>query len=459
MPDDVDQDDFRSVLASVDRTGRRTWVYAHIVAGAWRRRRSVVAALLAGLLLALPHLSIGGQPMLRLDIPHRQFAVAGQVFWPQDFSYLVLLVLMFIVATALAVALVGRLFCGWLCPHNLFLEFVYRPLERLVQGTAIQRIRRDQKGGDPLRKALTWLAYGVVSAILANTLIALFTGPGAFRYGLVLDVAGNPNAAICWVFVFAALLFNFGWFREQTCTIVCPYGRLQSAMLDPHSLLVAYDPRRGEPRGKPSATTGDCVDCGLCVAVCPTAIDIRNGSQMECLHCGACVDACNGVMAKLDRAPDLIGFSSEMQLQGKRRRLVRVRTALYGVVLIALTAVLGWRIAGRQDVEALVLRQGQLPVLAQDAEGREVVRQIMTLSLLNRTGVTATLTVALPAELEARLVTQNPLIEIPPNQRVEVLTVIDIPRRRMGPGDLHTMLTLASAGHPDRQLPITLRAP
>ena len=195
MNDGSDQDDFRSVLASVDRTGRRQWVYVHIVAGVWRRRRALVAALLSGFLLVLPYLSIGGQPMLRLDIPHRQFIVAGQVFWPQDFSYVVLLVLMFIVATALGVAVVGRLFCGWLCPHNLFLEFVYRPLERLLQGSAVQRMRRDQAGDNVLRKALTWVAYGVVSGILANTLIALFTGPQAFRLGLFLNVAESPDAA------------------------------------------------------------------------------------------------------------------------------------------------------------------------------------------------------------------------------------------------------------------------
>ncbi|MBA3938043.1 MAG: 4Fe-4S binding protein, partial [Planctomycetes bacterium] len=246
-------DDFRSVLASVDSQGRRQWLYVHAIGGVWRRRRALVAVVLIGFFLALPHVTVGGMPALLIDIPQRRFTIAGHIFWPQDFIYLLLFVLIAIVATALTVALVGRFFCGWLCPHNVFLEMVYRPLERLAEGVAVKRRRRDQDGGDAsrvVRKAVKWVAFLAVTVVLANTMTALFTGVEAFRWGFVLDVAAHPDAAIFWALFAGAVLFNFAWFREQTCTIVCPYGRLQSAMLDPHSLVPAYDPRRGEPRGK-----------------------------------------------------------------------------------------------------------------------------------------------------------------------------------------------------------------
>jgi cytochrome c oxidase accessory protein FixG len=481
MDDSVD--DFRSVMASVDRQGRRRWLHVHLLAGAWRRRRQALALALIGGFLLLPHLSRAGLPMLLIDIPHRRYVVAGQVFWPQDLSYLLLFVLIAIIGTLLAVALAGRVFCGWLCPHNLLLELVYRPLERLLEGPAHRRARQDRGPRTvalALRKAAKWTAYLALSVGLAATCTALFTGPQAFAWGVLIDAGEHPAAATFQALLSAAILFDFAWFREQTCTIVCPYGRLQSAMLDPHSLVPAYDARRGEPRGKPAARAapaaaaaapialdgpapalarGDCVDCGLCVSVCPTGIDIRNGSQLECIHCAACIDACDGVMARLGRAKGLIAYRSENQLQGRPRRTLRGRTLLYAAVLLALVGISAVRIAGRSGLEAMSLRVDAMPRVELDAERREVVRQPLPLSLSNRTGEAQRLTLSLPAGLDAHLIMQYPVVELAPNQRLELTPIVDVPRGRFAAGDCATILVIASDRGSRLELPITLRAP
>ena len=452
--------DFRSVMASVDHTGRRQWLYVHLVMGAWRKRRIVLAFFLIGFYLALPYLSVGGQPALLLDIPKRQFTVAGMMFWPQDFSYLLLLILMFVVGTALLVALVGRFFCGWLCPHNVFLETVYRPLERLFEGPAVKRINRAKgKIGGLGRPYASWVGYTAVSAFLAATMTMLFTGPQAFSYVLWLDVANYPNAAIFYAIATGLILFNFAWFREQTCTIVCPYGRLQSAMLDPHSLVVAYDAKRGDPRGKPGVVTGDCVDCNLCVTVCPTGIDIRNGNQMECIHCTACIDVCNDVMSKLQRPPNLIGFSSETEMAGNKRKIVRLRTVIYSLILVGLMTAFVFLITLRADIEASILRSGILPIKTPNELGTEVVRQLVKISLINRTGHLKKITLSLPAELQSVIVMTPSVVELLPNSKVEIMPVIDVPSALFQAGAINTTVTLHENDSTSYTLTMTLQLP
>jgi cytochrome c oxidase accessory protein FixG len=467
--DDV-SDDFRSVMASVDRRGRRKWVYVHIVPGIWRRRRLVVAYLITALVIALPHLRIAGRPVLCIDFPHSQYTVLGQVFWPQDLSYLLLLLLMAIIGTLLAVSLVGRVFCGWLCPHNALLEFIFRPIEELLEGPAHRRIRQDHAGLHPgliLRKLVKWALFLLVCMTLASAVAALFTGADAMVGGIHIDAAEHPGGALFAGLLTAAMLFNFAWFREQTCTIVCPYGRLQAAMLDRHSLVPAYDARRGEPRGKAAksaaaeapAALGDCVDCKLCVSVCPTAIDIRNGSQLECINCLACIDACDGVMAKLGRPAGLIAYRSENQLSGQPRQVLRPRTLIYGAVLAVLLAVSAIRIGSRTDLQVMRLRVGAMPSLVRDAAGNQLVRQDLTLSVINRTGDEQRVTFGLPDDLGASLHLVEPVVVLGPNQRREITPTVDIPEQRLHGSDRATILSITSSSGTHVDLPITLRAP
>jgi cytochrome c oxidase accessory protein FixG len=464
-------DDFRSVLASVDRRGRRRWVYAHIVPGFWRRRRLLAAYAMTAFVIVLPHLRLAGRPMLRIDLPHSRYAVLGQVFWPQDLSYLLLFVLITIIGTLLAVALAGRVFCGWVCPHNAMLECIFRPIEAMLEGPAHRRMQQDHEGigfALMMRKGAKWSLYALLCLVLATSIAALFTGSDAMVMGLCIDAGHHPAGAVFASVLAALMLFNFAWFREQTCTIVCPYGRLQAAMLDRHSLVPAYDARRGEPRGKAAAkghpgsgvqALGDCVDCKLCVAVCPTAIDIRNGSQLECINCSACIDACDGVMARLARPPGLIAYRSENQLNGKPRQAIRLRTVLYGAVLALLIATAALRIANRSDLQVMLLRVGSMPAIAEDGSGHHLVRQVFPLSLSNRSGAEQRLSFGLPSDLHASLHLADPILVLAPDQRIEMATIIDVPQERMNGGDRSTILSITSSSGAHVELPITLRAP
>lgn len=452
-----DTGDFRSILYTVGSDGRRKWIYAQILAGAWRTRRRLVSLVLIGFYLALPFLTVGGNPFLRFDLPKRQFWILGHAFWPQDLSYLLFFVLIAIIATLLAVALAGRVFCGWGCPHNVFLEMVFRPIEAFIQGDAWSRARRDREGGNGLRRVLTWGAFALVAGVLANTATALFVGTEAFRWGLVVDPVTHPAAAGFFAVFFALIMINFAWFREQTCLVVCPYGRFQSVLLDPHSLTVGYDVRRGEPRGKPGTATGDCIDCGLCVAVCPTGVDIRNGNQLECIHCTACIDACDGIMAKLKRPPGLIRYASEVGLAGGTRRVLRPRTVLYAVLLVILGTVAVWRVTDRQPILATLLRPVGMPLFVEQDGGRWV-RQAVTLSLVNRSGAAQQLTISIPAEPAARIALQHALIDLPVDARIELTPTIDLPAERLTT-DQRPTLRLTSADGRTTDLAITLRRP
>ncbi|MBN8526361.1 MAG: cytochrome c oxidase accessory protein CcoG [Planctomycetes bacterium] len=423
-------EDFRSVLASVQQDGQRKWVGARILWGRWRAWRMALAVPLTAFYCAIPFVSVGGKPALQFDLAARKFYVAGVAFWPQDLSYFVILVLLGIVGTLLTVALLGRVFCGWFCPHNVFLEMVFRPVEHLVLGGP----------GSPQktpfwRAALMWLVFAVIAGGLANAGTAIFVGADAFRHHLILDWAGHPYAAVCWVVFFGIILFNFGWFREQTCTIVCPYGRFQTAMLDPHTLTVAYDARRGEPRGHlqhapapDEPKLGDCVDCGMCVRVCPTAIDIRNGNQLECIHCAACVDACDMVMGKLGRPKGLVRYAAEVQLAGQKRAIVRPRTILYTVVCCVLVALLVWRLQGRSEVLVAPLRQTAIPVREADPDGRDCVRAALPLSLVSRSDTALRARIVLGDAVQAKIILPQPVVELPPGQRVLATPIVYIPR-------------------------------
>ena len=430
-----DKPDFKSVLATVDQAGRRRWVEARIVWGRWRRLRYAVAMPLIAFYCAIPFVHVGGHPAFQVDLVERRLWIAGIAFWPQDLSYFVILVLLGIVGTLLTVAWLGRVFCGWFCPHNVFLELLFRPVEHVLLGGP----------GSPLktvwwRAGLMWAVFALIAGGLANAGTAIFIGADAFGSYLLLDWAGHPYATVFWAVLFGVILFNFGWFREQTCTIVCPYGRFQTAMLDPHTLTVAYDATRGEPRGhrshgaaaglQPPASSlqplGQCIDCGLCVRVCPTGIDIRNGNQLECLHCTACIDACDGIMDKVGSPRGLIRFASEEQFAGRKRLVFRPRNLLYLVVILVLVGLLAWRLAGRTEVLVAPLTQTAAPVREADPEGRSCVRAVLPLSLVNRTGVLLEATVVLPG-LDARVVLPHPTVALAPGQRTAVTPIVYIP--------------------------------
>lgn len=399
-------------LGTTDETGNRIFVYTADVRGQFRRYRTVVQAVLIVFFLVLPWLKINGRQALLLNIPNRHFEIFGLSLRSHDAPLLLFLLLGTALGLALMTALFGRVWCGWACPQTVFIDGVFRRVERWIEGAALERMRNDRNLLQPkvlLRKILKWVAFTVIAVLVSHSFLAYFIG--AER---LLMMTQKPPAENLWDFVLVfmtsgVLLFNFGWFREQFCIILCPYGRFQSILMDEHSVNVAYDVKRGEPRGKPDSTSGDCVDCFRCVQVCPTRIDIRRGSQLECISCTACMDACNEVMAKTKRAPGLIRYASEAELRGGVSKTVRLRTVLNGFGLSLILALFILTLLRQDALQVTVLRSKGAPYELQEmTSGEKYILNQFNLEISNQSDQTPLLKVSL--EGAAELVTaQNPI--------------------------------------------------
>lgn len=342
-------------VTTINTDGSRPFLFPADAAGRFALARRVSALLLIAFYLSLPWLQIGGYPAVFLDVAARRFHLFGWTLAAQD------LWLVFFLITGLGfglffiTALLGRIWCGWACPQTVFLDHVYRRIERWIDGDALARKRlaaAPLDGEKILKRTLKHALYVLVSLAITHLFLAYFVSLPEL-WAMMREQPTAHWGAFAFVFVFAGLLyFNFAWFREQLCIVICPYGRLQSALIDDHSLVIGYDAHRGEPRGKPNPThpsptshSGDCVDCLRCVHVCPTGIDIRQGLQLECIGCTACIDACDDVMTRLHRPRGLIRYDSQARLAGGTTRWLRPRTLLYGVLLLAGLTVATWALS------------------------------------------------------------------------------------------------------------------
>jgi len=332
------------VLSTMNADGSRNWIYPTPSKGYFYYWRLVVAWVLIAIFVALPIVPINGKPAVFLDVLRREFTFFGATFYPTDTFLLMVLMIGTLLSVILFTALLGRVWCGWACPQTVYLEFFYRPVERLVEGSETVRRRRDVGPwtlDKAWRKGVKWSVYTVFSLVLAHTFVAYFAGWENLVTWMQQSPTENWGYFVMMAGTTGLILFDFGFFREQMCTITCPYARFQSVLLDPDSLIVSYDEDRGEPRGKGKDRTGkgDCIDCYACVRTCPTGIDIRDGLQMECIACTQCIDACDDIMDKVGFEPGLIRYSSEREDEGKARRFLRPRTLLYSVLLVVLSAV------------------------------------------------------------------------------------------------------------------------
>jgi cytochrome c oxidase accessory protein FixG len=349
---------------------------ARPVRGRFRSLRSGANAILIAILFAVPWIRVDGQPLVLLDIPARQFHVFGLVIFPQELFFLWLLVIGLALALFFFTALLGRLWCGWACPQTVFTD-VYAGVARRIQGW---RGSTPPKRVAPWRVVLTHVVWLALSAVVGLHLVGYFRSPYEILAGLRSGVVYPTSLA----FLGAATLISyldFAIVRQTFCKYLCPYARFQSVLFDRDTLVVAYDEKRGEPRGKRGSTTGDCVDCGLCVAVCPTGIDIRRGMQLECIACTQCIDACDGVMARLGRAPALIGYRSLAGLEGRRVRLLRPRTAVYAGLLALVAVSFGTLLARRAPMDLHVAHSGSA-LVSHAADGR--TGNAFTLRITNR---------------------------------------------------------------------------
>ncbi len=370
--------------SAVRSDGTRATVHPADVRGRFNRARNAVFVALIVVYLALPWVTVGGRPAVLLDIGAGRFFLLGHAFNAQDF-WMSFFLLSGIGFTLIAVTTVlGRVWCGWACPQTVWLEGVFRPIQRLIEGSAEKRRRREEGGWSfdrAWRRAALWAVYAAIASALAHVFLGYFVPIRTF-WAMIAAGPGQHPEAFAWVTAMTAVLFfDFAWFREQTCLAICPYGRLQSSMTDPDTLVVGYDAVRGEPRGKAkSEGVGDCVDCGRCVAVCPTGIDIRNGLQLDCVGCTACIDACDEVMDKLHRPRGLVRYDSQNGLAHLPKKFLRPRLALYAVLGLAGLAALALATRSRTPFEANVLRLAGAPYTI---EG-DSVRNAFEVHLVNK---------------------------------------------------------------------------
>ena len=348
----------RRVLPTLNQDGSRRWVRPRPFDGRYMRLRRRVGWGLIALFSGLPFVRIGGQPALLLDIPTRQFHFFGATLRATDGVLLMLLLLAIFVAVFAITAWIGRAWCGWACPQTVYMEFLFRPLERWLEGGRSAQLRLDRDGPNG-RRLLKHFAFAVLSVLLANLFLSYFVGVARLSTWMTTSPLLHPTGFLV-VLVTSLLVYaDFGYFREQMCTVACPYARLQSVLLDPNSIVVGYDATRGEPRGR-GAGKGDCVDCGACVATCPTGIDIRDGLQLECIACAQCVDACDSVMTKFHKPLGLIRYDAGHALHGVKGSLRprRPRLVAYVLVLVALLGGLAFfaRGAGRPSVQPIAVK-------------------------------------------------------------------------------------------------------
>lgn len=390
---------FRDSLGIVNRDGKRRWVYPQKPAGRLHRLRVAVTLLLLAILFGAPFLRVDGHPMFLFNLIDRKLILFGTVFGPHDFYLVGLMVIATIVFVILFTVVFGRLFCGWICPQTLFMEMVFRKIDYWIEGDQSAQQRLDESGwttGKLWRKGLKWGAYAVVAFVIANTLLAYVIGVGQLEK-LVRSSPFDQPATFFAVVGFSVLFYwIFAWFREQACILVCPYGRLQGVLLDRNSIVIAYDYRRGEPRGRrqrgENDHRGDCIDCARCVAVCPTGIDIRNGTQLECVNCTACIDVCNAVMAKVNRPAGLIRYASANGIAEGRPFRWTARVLGYSAVLTVLIGVLSYLIAGQTDFDITILRT---PGMLFQERPDSSISNVYDITVVNKTFADADLSVRL----------------------------------------------------------------
>ncbi len=364
----VRSEEFRDSINTITKEGKRNWIFAKRPKGKLYNWRTLVSIVYIAVFFTLPWIKIHGEPLFMLNILERKFILFGMIFWPQDFFLFVIAMLTFMVFIVLFTVVYGRVFCGWVCPQTIFMEMIFRKIEYLIDGDA-EKQRNLMRSSWTLEKigkrTAKFVVFFLLSFIIANYFLAYLTGMDNVLMLVKEGIAAHLSTfipLIIFTFVFFAV---YWWFREQACLIVCPYGRLQGVMLDPNSIVVAYDYVRGEPRGKIShhaeEKKGDCIDCLDCVRVCPTGIDIRNGTQLECVNCTACIDACDAIMTKVHRPTGLIRYASENNIAKNEKLKITPRMVAYSAVLLVLVMVLTGFLLSRKDVQATVMRaQGML---------------------------------------------------------------------------------------------------
>jgi len=444
-------------LFSINPDGSRNVIHPADVKGRFQRYKHLLWIVLIGVYLALPWIRIGEHPALLIDIEARHFYLFGYTFNAQDFWFAFFFVTGLGFTLFVVAGLWGRLWCGYACPQTVFLEGVFRRIERLIEGNAQARAKLDKA---PLkakfwRRGLKMVVFFLIAALISHSFVGYFMPTEVLLEAMTSSPGLHPTAFV-FVLVATLILFvNFTWFREQLCIVVCPYGRLQGALYDADTLLVGYDNKRGEPRG-PAAEkgSGDCVDCYRCVAVCPTGIDIRNGTQLECVGCANCIDACDDVMDKLGRDRGLVRYDSQRGFETGKRRFVRGRVFLYGALMLLGMTMFTLALTRRHAFEARLVRGPGRPYSVE----QESVHNIFNLQLINKRSGTRTFHIEQLGPEGARVVIARTDVELESLGTVRVPVHFYVPDADFKAG-LRAELRVTCTDDPDGELERVATAP
>jgi cytochrome c oxidase accessory protein FixG len=392
---DQENEKFRDSIGTLTEEGKRSWVYPKKPSGILYEYRKYVSYVLLVFLLAAPFIKINGNQFLMFNVLERRFNIFGFPFWPQDFYLFVIIMLIGVIFVALFTVAFGRVFCGWICPQTIFMEMVFRRIEYWIEGDRGKQIRLDKQewNAEKIRKkGLKWFVFLIISFIIANVFLAYIIGSDRLLLYILDGPLAHLSTLLSLIIFTGVFYFVFAWFREQVCIIVCPYGRLQGVLLDTKSIVVAYDHKRGEKEegrakfkkneDREASGKGDCIDCFQCVNVCPTGIDIRNGTQLECVNCTACIDACNEMMVAVDLPKGLIRLASEENIEKKTKFKFTARLKGYTAVLFILVSLLAGMLFLRSDIEANIFR---LPGQLYEHKEGSIISNVYTYKLLNKT--------------------------------------------------------------------------
>jgi cytochrome c oxidase accessory protein FixG len=390
-----DQENFRDSIGTINEEGKRAWIFPKKPSGKFYTYRKYVSYVLLIFLLAAPFVKINGNQFLMFNVLERRFNIFGFPFWPQDFHLFVISMIIGVIFIALFTVAFGRIFCGWMCPQTIFMEMVFRRIEYWIDGDRGAQIKLDRQpwNAEKIKKrTLKGLIFFIISFLIANVFLAYLIGSDKLMSYIIDGPFKHWSTLISLLIFTAVFYFVFAWFREQVCIIACPYGRMQGVLLDNKSIVVAYDHKRGEAEkgrkkwrkneDREALGHGDCIDCFQCVNVCPTGIDIRNGTQLECVNCTACIDECDTIMEKVNLPKGLIRYASEDEITKKEKFKFSPRLKGYTAVLFILIGVLAGMLFLRNDLEANILR---LPGQLYEHKEGDIISNVYTYKLMNKT--------------------------------------------------------------------------
>jgi cytochrome c oxidase accessory protein FixG len=447
--------DFRDHIATADQQGRRQWLYPRQQGGRFFRARTYLSWLLLAVMFVGPFVRIHGNPLLLLNFVERKFVILGQIFWPQDMIISAVTLLIFVTGIIVFTAAFGRLWCGWTCPQTVLMEMVFRKIEYFIEGDAHEQkalAKAPWTAGKTAKKLSKHALFLALSFIIGNTLLSYLIGTEQL-FKIVTDDPLNHLQGLTFMILFTLLFYGiFARFREQACTFICPYGRLQSTLLDENTIVVAYDYKRGEKRGslrrsqnqeqRQAAGQGDCIACNQCVTVCPTGIDIRNGTQMECVHCTSCIDACDSVMTKIGRPRGLIRYASLNGIERGEKLRATPRLIGYAVLLLALIGLWTVLVFTRSDAETTLLRApGAL--FQQMPDGH--FSNLYTVKVVNKTSREMPVELRLE-NIRGSLQVMGPAIVAPPQKLAENSVLIELDPSAMKSGTTPVTVGVYSNG-------------